>query len=85
MGNRPIKTYRSGNISGAIWLNEREVNGTVVGFKTVSMRRSWKDKEKDIWRDEVINLRRQDLPKLRVILANVENDLFLAEEEEEDE
>lgn len=84
MGNKPIKSYRSGNISGAIWMNERDVNGTVVGFKTVSLKRSWKDKEKNIWRDEVLNLRRQDLAKLRVILTNVENDLFLAEEDEDE-
>ena len=85
MGNKPIKSYRAGNISGAIWLNEREVNGNIVGFKTISLRRSWKDKEKDIWRDEVINVRRQDLAKLGVILRNMENDLFLTEEDDENE
>jgi len=85
MANRPIKQYRAGNVQGAIWFNEREVNGTIVGFKTVSIKRSWKDKEKGIWRDETLNLRKQDLPKIRVILDKITEDLLLTPEEEEDE
>lgn len=77
---QPIKRYRAGNISGAVWLNEREVNGNIVGFKTVSLRRSWKDKEKDLWRDETLNMRKQDLAKLQVILHEMQKDILLAEE-----
>ena len=85
MANRPIKSYRAGNIQGAIWFNEREVKDAVVGFKTVSIRRSWKDKDKDIWRDETLNLRKQDIPKLFVILNKLQEDLLLAQEDDDDD
>ncbi len=85
MANRPIKTYRAGNIQGAIWFNEREVKEAVVGFKTVSIRRSWKDKDKDLWREETLNLRKQDLPKIAVILNKLQEDLLLNEEGEDDD
>ncbi|MFH1455340.1 MAG: hypothetical protein ABIF40_00120 [archaeon] len=75
--NKPIKSYKSGCLQGAIWFNERTVEGNVVGFKTVSLKRSWKDKEKDIWRDESMNLRRSDIPKVLVILNKIQEDLFL--------
>lgn len=83
--NRPIKQYRAGNMQAAIWFNEREVKDTVVGFKTVSIRRSWKDKDKDLWREETINLRKQDLVKLGVILSKIQEDLFLNQEEEHED
>ena len=85
MANRPIKQYRAGNIQGAIWLNEREVKDVIVGFKTVSIRRSWKDKDKDLWREETLNLRKQDLPKLAVIISKLQEDLLLNDEEEGDD
>ncbi len=82
MANRPIKQYRAGNIQGAIWFNEREVKDAIVGFKTVSIRRSWKDKDKDLWREETINLRKQDIPKLMVILNKLQEELLLSDNEE---
>lgn len=85
MGNKPIQTYRSGNISGAIWLNVKEHNGTTTEFKTASIRRSWHDPEKDIWRDESMNLRRQDIPKVMIILQKIQEELYLAQGDEHDE
>ena len=42
----PSSALKSGNISGALWFNEREIKeGVKVGFKTVTLRRSWKDKK----------------------------------------
>jgi hypothetical protein len=84
MANKPINKWKSGNISGAIWSNEREVNGAKVEFKTASIRRSWK-KEGDVWRDETINFRKQDLPKFMSILHEIQRELFLTEEVGEDE
>ena len=72
---QPIKKYKSGNISGALWFNEREVNGNIVGFKTLSITRSWKDK--DVWRNEALNIRKQDIAKVLVILNKMQEDLFL--------
>ena len=84
MANRPINSWKSGSISGAIWANEREVNGTKVEFKTASIKRSWK-KEGDVWRDETINFRRQDIPRLISILHEMQRELFLVDEVEENE
>ncbi len=84
MANKPIKSWKSGNISGAIWANERDINGSKVEFKTVSLRRSWK-KEGDIWRDETLNFRRQDISKLMAILHEIQQELFLSGGEDEDE
>ncbi len=78
---KPIKSWKSGNISGAIWLNEKEMNGAKVSFKTASLRRAWK-KEGDVWRDETLNFRRQDIPKLIAILNEMMKELYLAEPEE---
>ena len=83
MGNQPIKKWRSGNISGAIWLNERDVRGEKRGFKTATIRRSWK-REGDVWRDETLNIRRQDIPKLLTILNKMQEELFLTDEEDDD-
>ena len=85
MVNKPLKSWRSGNISGAIWVNEKEANGTTVSFKTASLRRAWK-KDGDVWRDETLNFRRQDIPKIASILNEIQRELFLADSEEgEDE
>lgn len=80
MKNLPIKRWRSGNISGAIWMNEKDVGGTKVSFKTATIRRSWK-KEGDVWRDEVINFRRQDIPKLILILNEMQKELYLTNDD----
>lgn len=84
MTNKPINKWKSGNISGAIWANEREVNGAKVSFKTASLRRSWK-KEGDVWRDETIKFRRSDIPKFMSILNEMQKELFLGEAGDGDE
>ncbi len=86
MGNKPIKDFSCGNIRTAIFFNEREVNGNLVGFKTVSLSRNFKKKDEDIWRSEVIHLRRNDLQKVILILQKAQEELLLdSKEEEEDE
>lgn len=81
----PLKTYRSGSIQGAVWLNEREKEGQVFGFKTATLRRSWFDKERNIWMNESINLRKQDVTKALLVLSKLQEDLLLSEEDEENE
>ncbi|MBS3159354.1 hypothetical protein J4436_01065 [Candidatus Woesearchaeota archaeon] len=83
MANRPIKQYKAGNISGAIWFNEKEKDNQILGFKTVSIRRSWKDK--DTWRDESLNLRKTDIPKVLLILTKIQEDLLLNQQEEKND
>lgn len=75
--NRPVQKYRIGNIEASIWHNSKELDGNEVGYKTITLSRSFKKKDEDLWRSEVINnLRRQDLQKLRLILGKVEHYLF---------
>ncbi len=85
MVNRPIKKFRSGNIETAIWSNEREFNGGLVEFKTVSLSRSYKKKDEDIWRSDLINLRRNDIQKCILVLQKAQEELLLNQEQKEEE
>ena len=80
--NRRIKKWKSSNFELALWSNEREVNGNLVEFKTMSLSRSFKKKDEDIWRNEVINLRRLDLPRVLTLLNEATRDLFLDKHEQ---
>jgi glutaredoxin 2 len=83
--NRPIKKWRSSNFELALWSNEREVNGNLVEFKTMSLSRSFKKKDEDIWRSEVINnIRRNDISKIMAILRKVEDYLYFEAGKEEE-
>jgi len=85
MANRPIKKWRSGNMEAAIWLNERENNGQKIEFKTASLSRNWKKKDEDVWRSDVINLRRMDIPKAMVLLQKIQEELYLTHDEKDEE
>lgn len=85
MGNRPIKDFSCGNIKAAIFLNEREVNGNIVGFKTISLSRSFKKKDENVWRSEQINMRRNDLQKAILVLQKAQEDTLLDSKEESDD
>lgn len=82
--NKPIKQYKAGAISSSVWVNERSIDGNKVEFKTVSLRKSWKD-DKNIWRDSTINLRRSDISKAILVLQKANEDLLLDTNEVEDE
>ena len=36
---KPIKKYRSTKVEAAMWENDREVNGNIVFFKTVELKK----------------------------------------------
>ncbi|MBI4155011.1 hypothetical protein HY498_02925 [Candidatus Woesearchaeota archaeon] len=82
VGNLPIKKFRAGNIEVAIWSNKKNVNGAEVEFKTVSLGRSYKKKDEDIWRNEVINLRKGDLQKVLLVVQKASEELFLGGHDE---
>lgn len=85
MGNRPIQKYRSGQLEAAVWFNERKLkDDSIVGFKTVSLRKSWKDDE-GVWRDATIQLRKHDIPRIIVLMNKVMEELLLAHEEKEED
>ena len=85
MGNRPISKYKSGAIEAAVWSNEKEFSGAKVEFKTVSLSRSFKKKDEDLWRSEVVNLRRNDLAKAILVLQKVQEELLMGQSKEENE
>jgi len=80
---RPIEKFKSGAIETAIWENSREVNGNEVSFKTVSLRRSWK--QDDVWRDATINMRRNDLQKAILVLQKAQESLLLEDKQDDEE
>lgn len=86
-GQKPIKKFRSGNFELAFWENEKPVNDALVSFKTMSLSRSFKKKEEDTWRNELIHLRRSDIPRLLALLQKGLEEMYLNEQngrEEED-
>jgi hypothetical protein len=85
MANRPIKKFKSGNIEAAIWNNEKEFNGSLVEFKTISLSRSYKKKDEEIWRSDQINLRRNDIQKAILVLQKAQEELLLNQEQEQEE
>ena len=85
-GNLPIKKFRSGNIEAAIWSNKRDIDGNSVEFKTVSLSRSYKKKDENLWRsDQISSLRRNDIQKVILVLQKAQEELLLTEGGKEDE
>ncbi len=85
MANRPIKKWRAGNLEVAIWQNEREFDGNTIGFKTVSLSRTWKKKDEEVWRSDVLNLRKNDISKVLVLLNKAQEELLLTESQKGEE
>ena len=86
VSNLPIKKFRSGSVEGVIWANKRKrEDGSEIEFKTVTLRRSWKDKTQDIWREEKLNLHKTDLPKMQLIIQKLQEDLYLGNNEKGDD
>jgi len=81
-GNLPIKKFKIGNIEAAIWSNKRETDSGQMEFKTVSLSRSFKKKDEDIWRNESISLRRQDLTKILLVVQKAQEALFFDSDKE---
>jgi len=76
--NRPVKKWKSGNIEAAVWSNKRDLEtGEEVEFKTVSLNRSYKKKGEDLWRNDVIHLRRNDIQKVILVLNKAQEELLL--------
>lgn len=86
MANMPIKKWRSGAFDAAIWLNRKEKeNGETFEYKSVTLQRNWQDRDQGVWRNEKINLRRQDLPRVQILVQKLIDELFVAKENEKEE
>lgn len=81
--NRPVKSFRCGNFSGAIWANEKQMPEGMVSFMTASLRKSWKDKSGS-WRDETVNLRKNDIAKAVLLLNKLQEEMFFSDTEVEE-
>ena len=78
--NLPYKKWKAGNVEVVIWSNKKERDNVEVEFKTVSISRSYKKKDEEIWRNDVIhNLRRQYLAKLSLMLHEAQKELYFTE------
>ena len=62
----PEKRFNAGNISATIWSNVRNLDGRDVSIKTVSLQKSYKDKQ-GTWK-HTTSLHANDLPKAKLVL-----------------
>ena len=84
-GNLPEKKFRAGAITATVWLNKgKKANGETSEYKTVSLERSYTDKEGK-WQT-TNSFRVSDLPKAELVLHKAfeyavlgEQDLFKGE------
>ena len=80
---KPIQKFKAGGIQAAIWNNETEVNGEKIDLKSITLQRTYKNKEGD-WKSTG-SLKAGDLPKAMVVLGKAYEFLTLREEEVEAE
>lgn len=78
--NLPEKKFRAGAVVATIWQNQgTNKEGQVVGFKTVSLQRRYKDKEGN-WKSAG-SFRVSDLPKAALVMQKAYEYLVLKEKE----
>jgi hypothetical protein len=65
-GNAPEKKFLAGSVSAAVWVNETSANGSPRQFRTVSLQRSYKDKDGSWKTSHSLNI--DDVPKAQVVL-----------------
>jgi len=83
--NRPVKKFRSGVLSVAIWKNSAvsKQTGQPVDFYTISLDRRYTDKD-DNWQSTQ-TLRVNDLPKMTLLLQKAYEYLVLNDIENDGE
>jgi hypothetical protein len=79
----PKKSFKSANYEVAVWENDRDLeDGGIVSFKTVSLKKSWKDKT-NVTREQYLSLRKQDVERVLVLLRKAQEYLVLGGKEDE--
>lgn len=67
-GNKPVKKFQAGGVSGALWKNKTTLkNGKEIETLSVSIDRRYKD-EHDEWKSSS-SFRLNDVPKLMLVLS----------------
>jgi hypothetical protein len=79
--NQPEKKIRAGAICATIWKNEQQKDGKEYSFHSISLERSYKDKDGN-WK-HTASFRVADLPKAALVLNKAYEYLALGEEERE--
>ena len=78
--NKPEKRFTAGAVTATVWKNERSFEGKETEFLSVSLQRSYKDKE-DNWQ-HTNNLRVNDLPKAVLVLQKAYEYILMKNNEE---
>ncbi len=79
--SRLLKSIKSGNFEVTVWENEKDLEeGGIIGFQTVSLRKSWRDNS-GTFREQRLILRKQDLERVVVLLRKTQEYLLLEGED----
>ena len=78
--NLPEKRISAGAIQATVWKNEKSIKGTETEFQTISLQRSYKDKDGK-WQ-QTNSLRVNDLPKAALVLQKAYEYIVLSGEAE---
>lgn len=75
--NAPEKKFVAGGISATVWANEKELNGAPVAVHTISLQRTYKDRDGQ-WKQSA-SMRINDIPKAQLVLEKAYEYLTLKE------
>jgi hypothetical protein len=66
---KPAITFRSGRIDVAVWANEhRQEDGSTVTRHSMTLRKSWRPKDSQDWREQTVTLFLDELPVVKALL-----------------
>ena len=78
--NIPEKKFSTGVVTATVWSNQgKGRNGEIVGYRTVSLQRRYKDKN-GVWQS-ANSLRVNDLPRASLVLQKAFEYLVIREQE----
>ena len=73
----PEARFNAGNISATIWNNVRKIDGKEVPLRTVSLQKSYKDRE-GAWK-HTTSLHTNDIPKAKLVLEKAYEHLAMTQ------
>lgn len=76
--NKPVFSIKTGGVSASVWKNIAKKDGKEYEFATISLVRSYKDKDGEWQTSSNFNL--NDLPKVALVVNQVYQRLMLKEE-----
>lgn len=81
---KPIWKSRAGNISVSQWRNKIKSEKGDFEVDTISIQRSYKKSDSEDWTNETLNCKKNDIIKLKVIIDQVADRLFLNQDDKEE-